>query len=118
MTEMEVRAGVTNQCQPSHLEYVHLNLLLKLAEVFVVCIEHGNEEPIQRIIALGVPRTLSKLSEQHRWSSMLHSVFFHASSMASHLTDPNNRQSLRRNQIVLTHHLFFYCSHHSKIVRR
>lgn len=54
------------------------SLRLKLAEFFVACIKHGNEETVQRIIALGVPRTLLQLFEQYRWSSMLHGVVTHA----------------------------------------
>lgn len=54
------------------------SLRLKLAEFFVACIKHGNEETVQRIIALDVPRTLLHLFEKYRWSSMLHGVVTHA----------------------------------------
>lgn len=54
------------------------SLRLKLAEFFVACIKHGNEETVQRIIALDVPRTLLQLFEKYRWSSMLHGVVTHA----------------------------------------
>lgn len=54
------------------------SLRLKLAEFFVACIKHGNEETVQKIIALGVPRTLLQLFEKYRWSSMLHGVVTHA----------------------------------------
>lgn len=50
------------------------SLRLKLAEFFVACIKQTGQDTVQRITALGVPKTLLHLFSRYRWSSMLHGV--------------------------------------------
>lgn len=48
------------------------SLRLKLVEFFVACMKQGSMQTVEKIMELGVPQTLLKLFDKHRWSSMLH----------------------------------------------
>lgn len=50
------------------------SLRLMLAEYFVAYIMQASQETVNRITELGVPKTLLKLFDRYRWSSMLHGV--------------------------------------------